>query len=183
MPFLSIKEISNINLLLLIAGAVLCLISYLLRMIAHISIYKQRDSIFSFHVVLIFTFLGYFGWGYWSGNDPVKMNIAPSITIPVGAVLASAGLALFLYSEMKKHGVGQKEKLMTTGIYSKFRHPMYIGLVLLHIGLPFIFKSFIACLSTIIWASLIAIWTRFEEKNLERRFGQEYIDYRQHTWF
>ncbi|UCB45140.1 MAG: isoprenylcysteine carboxylmethyltransferase family protein [Spirochaetota bacterium] len=152
-------------------------------MSAHITIYKRGTDTLSFRVILIFTFLGYFGWGYWSGNDPVKMNISSSITIPVGAALAGAGLALFLYSEMKKHGVGQKAKLVTTGIYSKIRHPMYIGLVLLHIGLPFIFKSFIACLSTILWASLIAIWTRFEEKNLEQRFGKEYIEYKQQTWF
>jgi protein-S-isoprenylcysteine O-methyltransferase Ste14 len=42
---------------------------------------------------------------------------------------------------MKKHGVGEEEALVTAGIYSKIRHPMYIGLILLHIGYPVIFKS------------------------------------------
>jgi protein-S-isoprenylcysteine O-methyltransferase Ste14 len=183
MSFLSITEVSNANLILIIAGAILCLVSYILRLAAHISNYKKGVDVFHFHALLIFTFLGYLGWGYWCGNDPVKMNIPFSFSVPLGAALAGIGFALFLYSEIKKHGVGQEEELVTMGIYSKIRHPMYIGLVLLHIGFPFIFKSFIACLSVIIWASFIALWTRFEEKNLERRFGRKYLEYKRQTWF
>ncbi|MEE8591881.1 MAG: methyltransferase [Spirochaetia bacterium] len=55
--------------------------------------------------------------------------------------MTAVGFGLFLYSEMKKHGVGEEEALVTAGIYSKIRHPMYIGLILLHIGYPVIFKS------------------------------------------
>ena len=46
---------------------------------------------------------------------------------PVGSVLTVIGIGLFLYSEMKKHGVGDAKRLMRTGIYSKIRHPMYKG--------------------------------------------------------
>ena len=183
MGFLFIKDISSIDLILMIAGAVLCLLSYILRLSAHVSSYKGRKEIFSFPLTLVLTFLGYFGWGYWSGADPVKMNIPYALSIPVGGFLAAAGLGLFLYSEMKKHGVGDPDKLVTAGIYSKIRHPMYIGLVLLHIGFPLAAKSFVACLSTILWAGIICVWTHFEEKNLERRFGQRYIDYKKQTWF
>jgi protein-S-isoprenylcysteine O-methyltransferase Ste14 len=183
MSFITITKTSNINLTLIVAGAVLCLISYILRLVTHISIYKRRTEIIPFHVTLVFTFLGYFGWGYWSGNDPVKMNIPYSFSVPIGIALAGAGLGLFLYSEIKKHGVGQEGTLVKTGIYSKIRHPMYIGLVLLHIGVPFIFKSFIACISVIVWASFIATWTRFEDKNLEQKYGRKYIEYKQRTWF
>jgi len=103
--------------------------------------------------------------------------------VPVGVALAVIGFALFLYSEMTKHGVGEQDALVTTGIYSKIRHPMYIGLVLLHFGFPFIFRSFIACLSTFLWMGFISVWTCFEEKNLEQRFGQKYVDYKRQTWF
>ena len=50
--------------------------------------------------------------------------------------------------------------LVTTGIYSKIRHPIYIGLILLHVGYPFIFKSVAACLSTILWAGLPPYYER-----------------------
>jgi protein-S-isoprenylcysteine O-methyltransferase Ste14 len=183
MTFLVIEDISSINLILLIAGAVLCLVSYILRLATHIFSYTRGSGGINFRLTLVLTFLGYLGWGYWSSVDPVKMNIPSSVSIPVGVTLAAAGMGLFLYSELKKHGVGDPDKLVTTGIYSKIRHPMYVGLVLLHIGYPFIAKSFIACLSTILWAGIIRVWTHFEEKNLERRFGQRYIDYKKRTWF
>ena len=183
MGFLFIKDISSIDLIVMVAGAVLCLLSYIVRLSAHVSSYKGRKEVFSFRLTLILTFLGYFGWGYWSGADPVKMNVPFSLSIPVGGFLAAAGLGLFLYSELKKHGVGDPDKLVTTGIYSKIRHPMYVGLVALHIGLPFIFRSFITCLSSILWTAIICVWSHFEEKNLERRFGQKYLDYKKATWF
>jgi protein-S-isoprenylcysteine O-methyltransferase Ste14 len=145
--------------------------------------YRKGVDVLPFRVLLILTFFGYFGWGYWCGADPVKVNIPYSVSVPVGVVLAVIGFGLFLYSEMKKHGVGEEDALVTTGIYSKIRHPMYIGLVLLHFGFPFIFRSFVACLSTVLWAGLISIWKIFEEKNLEERFGQKYIDYKKQTWF
>jgi protein-S-isoprenylcysteine O-methyltransferase Ste14 len=183
MTFLVIEDINTPTLILIIVGATLCLLSYILRLAAHVFSYTRGSTVINFRLLLILTFLGYFGWGYWSGADPVKMNIPSSVSIPVGASLAAVGLGLFLYSELKKHGVGDADKLTTKGIYSKIRHPMYIGLVLLHIGFPFIAKSFIACLSTILWVGIICLWSHFEEKNLERRFGQRYIEYKKQTWF
>jgi protein-S-isoprenylcysteine O-methyltransferase Ste14 len=183
MTFLVIEDIDSINLILMIAGAVLCLTSYSLRLAVHIFSYTRGREVVDFRLTAVLTFLGYFGWGYWSGVDPVKMNIPASASIPAGGFLAAAGLGLFLYSELKKHGVGNREELVTSGIYSKIRHPMYFGLIGLHIGFPFIFRSFVACLSTVIWAGFIALWTHFEEKNLERRFGRRYIDYKKQTWF
>lgn len=183
MSFLVIEDISLPTLVLIISGAALCLLSYSLRLAAHVISYTGGSTVINFRLILIVTFLGYFGWGFWSGNDPVKMNIPSSVSIPVGVTLTAVGLGLFLYSELEKHGVGDADELATTGIYSKIRHPMYIGLVLLHLGCPLIWKSFIACLSTILWAGIISVWTHFEEKNLERRFGQRYIDYKKQTWF
>ena len=121
--------------------------------------------------------------GSLSSADPVKMNIPSAVSLPVGVSLAVLGMGLFLYSELRKHGVGDADTLVITGIYAKIRHPMYIGLVLLHLGYPLIFRSFTACLSTVLWALIIAVWTHFEEKNLERRFGQRYIRYKRQTWF
>jgi len=181
--FLSVEQASPLNLALIIAGASLCLASYLLRLLAHIHSYTRDGEIFNFRFLLIVTFLGYFGWGYWSSADPVKMNIPSAVSLPAGVALAVIGIGLFLYSEIKKHGVGDADSLVSTGVYSKIRHPMYVGLVLLHLGYPLIFKSFAAALSTVLWTGIIAAWTHFEEKNLERRFGQRYIDYRRQTWF
>lgn len=181
--FLHIEEISALNLSLMILGAAACLASYVLRLAAHATAFRKGSEALDFRMILVLNFLGYFGWGYWCGADPVKMQVPAAIAVPVGASLAAIGLGLFLYSELAKHGVGSTGKLVRTGIYARIRHPMYLGLVLLHLGFPFVFRSFIAWVSTILWAGFIAAWTRFEEKNLERRFGQDYLDYKRKTWF
>ncbi|MBN2551680.1 MAG: isoprenylcysteine carboxylmethyltransferase family protein [Spirochaetales bacterium] len=181
--FLEVEQTGPLNLILIIAGASLCLASHLFRLLTHMYSYKKDAELFDLRWLLIVTFLGYLGWGYWSAADPVKMNIPSAVSLPAGVSLAVVGMAVFLYSELRKHGVGDRDTLVTTGIYAKIRHPMYIGLVLLHLGYPLIFKSFTACLSTLLWALIIAAWTHFEEKNLERRFGQRYVRYKRQTWF
>jgi protein-S-isoprenylcysteine O-methyltransferase Ste14 len=181
--FITLTDISTPALVLCILGAFLCLLSYALRLVSHVRTYRGSGDLLPFGVLVGITFAGYFGWGYWSSADPVKMDIPPEVAVPVGAVLAAAGVGLFLYSELKKRGVGERDELVTGGIYSRIRHPMYIGLILLHVGYPIIYRSFAACLSAIVWATFIAVWTGFEEKQLERRFGARYSEYKKQTWF
>ena len=164
-------------------GFALCVAGYAVRLLVHIRSHKTEAAQVPRGPTMVLVFLGYFGWGYWSGADPVKMNIPYTISIPVGGLLTVLGLALFLFAELKRHGVADSEELVTTGIYSKLRHPMYVGLVLMHLGFPFVFRSFVAFVSTALWLSFILSWRRYEEKNLERRFGQRYLDYKKQTWF
>ncbi|MGZ7066528.1 MAG: methyltransferase family protein [Candidatus Aminicenantales bacterium] len=74
-------------------------------------------------------------------------------------------------------------ELVTGGIYSKIRHPIYIfGLLLL--------LSFIVCLRKpiwlILWGMLVVMQVaraRKEERVLEAKFGDTYRDYKKKTWF
>lgn len=69
--------------------------------------------------------------------------------------------------------------LQTTRIYSISRNPMYISLLLVYTGLSFIIGN---------WWNLILLPVLFliiqeyvikrEEKYLDRRFGQSYLDYK-----
>jgi protein-S-isoprenylcysteine O-methyltransferase Ste14 len=136
-----------------------------------------------YRLSLVVVFLGYLGWGFWCGNDPVKMRISSSLSVPLGIGLAVIGFGLFAYAEMKKGSVGEEQELITTGIYAKLRHPMYLGIILFHIGLPLVFRSFVALVSTVLWAAVIFAWKGYEERNLVRQFGEKYIEYKKQTWF
>ena len=185
MTFLEVQSISTANLVLCIVGAILCFNGYATRFAIHFYQHRKRADLPQrfYKYSLVIVFLGYLGWGFWSGNDPVKMSIHSSLSLPLGIVLAVIGFGLFGYSEMKKGSVGEEKELVTTGIYSKLRHPMYVGIILFHIGIPLIFKSFVALLSTVLWAAIIFAWKVFEEKNLERQFGEKYVEYKKQTWF
>ncbi len=71
------------------------------------------------------------------------------------------------------------EKIVTTGIYSKIRHPLYLSLILQNIGIGFAFgvmiTVFLALLSFIHW-----IFTALkEETSLLQAFPREYMRYKQ----
>ena len=74
-------------------------------------------------------------------------------------------------------------ELVTTGLYSKIRNPIYVfgscviaGLILI-VGRPIYLLIFVAIIPLQIWR------TRKESSVLESAFGDEYRKYRASTWF
>jgi protein-S-isoprenylcysteine O-methyltransferase Ste14 len=77
------------------------------------------------------------------------------------------------------------KKLVTDGIYGHVRNPMIMGVIIVLIG------ESVAVLSVIIllWAVIFFIINNlyffiYEEPNLEKRFGDEYMEYKKnvHRW-
>ena len=74
-------------------------------------------------------------------------------------------------------------KFVTKGIYSRIRHPIYVGLCLTLLGLAIFVPS-------ILWFGLFAV-TFFvliikaflEEKRLFEKYGQKYMEHKKQTWF
>jgi len=98
--------------------------------------------------------------------------------IPIGVVLlilsgylARAGLAIVFGEERKKPGVIRK------GVFSVMRHPVYLGEILLYLGLLMLSISLAAA---VVWVGAIAFLhyiSRHEERLLLERFGVEYEQY------
>lgn len=77
----------------------------------------------------------------------------------------------------------QANKLVTTGLYRRFRHPIYYFGIVLLLGTGLFLQNrliFIACCA-VIFMQLQRI--RSEEKILKEKFGDEYDQYRKNTWF
>ena len=77
----------------------------------------------------------------------------------------------------------EARKLVTHGVYSRIRHPVYVFGVLLIAGmalylpLPYVFLLLVAVVPMQI------IRAREENRLLEQTFGDEYRSYRRQTWF
>jgi len=70
-------------------------------------------------------------------------------------------------------------KLVTDGIFSKSRNPMYIGMTLLLLGIGIIFTNILSILTTILFILLVNfISIPSEEKMMEDLFKQEYLEYK-----
>ena len=77
----------------------------------------------------------------------------------------------------------QARVLITHGIYSKIRNPIYVFSALLLAG---VFISFHFLWGLLLLLMLIPIQTfraRQETKVLQEKFGDEYREYRKRTWF
>jgi protein-S-isoprenylcysteine O-methyltransferase Ste14 len=80
------------------------------------------------------------------------------------------------------YGKPKIKKLVTWGIYSKIRHPLYWGINLTLIGLSLIHLNiFLSAISFII---VIYFFSRMhvEDRFLIRELGTKYLDYKKKTW-
>lgn len=75
----------------------------------------------------------------------------------------------------------EKQKLVTAGVYSVVRHPLYLSGLLLLAGTNLYFGNSWSWLSTMLVLIVTLYRIPVEEKQLETRFGQEYTDYKQKT--
>lgn len=169
----------------LVAFAV-CFACYVFHSVMHLLERKGHqfaESKVSHVIVPILTFAGYFAWGLMISWDPVRIGPASYVALPLGLIMGITGIVLLVAGMVAKKGFGEVDHLVTTGIYSRIRHPIYVGLILVHIGFPLAVRSLVTLVSAAIWTPLIALWMHWEEQSLERRFGREYVEYKRITLF
>jgi protein-S-isoprenylcysteine O-methyltransferase Ste14 len=69
--------------------------------------------------------------------------------------------------------------LITTGVFRISRHPMYLGMVLILIGLATLLGSLTPFIVVFIFPVFMeASFIRVEEKMMEDKFGKTYLDYK-----
>jgi protein-S-isoprenylcysteine O-methyltransferase Ste14 len=105
----------------------------------------------------------------------------------VGTLLVLAGIgfiALARYQLGKSFSVKpEAHKLITTGLYSKIRNPIYVFGMVLIMGVILVLQR--PALWLVLVVALIAqtIRARREARVLEAAFGDAYREYRRKTWF
>ena len=77
----------------------------------------------------------------------------------------------------------QAKRLVTGGIYSVVRHPVYVTGIIAMAGLALYVERPVFLAAVVIVGLLQFRRSKAEEAVLEAKFGQEYRDYRSRTWF
>jgi protein-S-isoprenylcysteine O-methyltransferase Ste14 len=77
----------------------------------------------------------------------------------------------------------QAKKLITNGIYSKIRNPIYLGLVLTIIGWAVYIPCLFWAIASLITIPILIVRARNESKVLSKKFGKKYKNYKKKTWF
>lgn len=160
----------------------LTLLSYLIHTISHWQEHHSKRSWFSHKIVSTIIDLGFVTWGAMIYFDPVRADWPLGISLPIGLALGFVGILLVILSTQAKEGFDKTDRLITKGVYSKIRHPMYLGMILTFIGFPLAFQTLLTLSSIIVWLPMILLWRYWEEQDLKKRFGQKYLDYQSKTW-
>jgi protein-S-isoprenylcysteine O-methyltransferase Ste14 len=162
----------------------LCITTHIVRSIYEILKFKNIVKPNKLTFAIIFTNMGLL-WSSWfvlCSRDPNKINI-PVIVHYFGFALFGLGFIVFLTALFTIKTLESYEgDLITTGIYSTLRHPMYFGFILWLIGFPMYFEAFFSFILSLVFIANVLFWRYLEEKELEKRFIS-YIDYKKTTVF
>jgi protein-S-isoprenylcysteine O-methyltransferase Ste14 len=104
-----------------------------------------------------------------------------------GAILMVAGLGGWATAQFQlgdSFSVRPEARaLVTRGIYSRIRNPIYIFSMLLLSGVALFFERPAALAFLLVLIPLQTVRARAEANVLEAKFGEEYREYRRKTWF
>ena len=119
-----------------------------------VGVFKEGDVLRWLGVIL--SLLGY-GLIYWSGVA-LGRQYSADVTIQEG------------------------HRLITGSIYYAIRHPRYLGIMALSLGMSLTFRSWIGLLASVFFLALLLYRIRDEEATMLREFGAEWMAYCQRSW-
>ena len=130
-------------------------------------------------ILLIVAVLGeVYSWG--------KIPFRPYSTV-IGCIVIVGAFALHIYCHRIHHQANEKSSdistVVTTGIFGKIRHPMYLSLILVNFGFAVAWGIYWIFLPVFLFSISNALVAIREEKFLVQKLGSQYKDYmRQVPW-
>lgn len=110
----------------------------------------------------------------------------------LGWLLIVSGWLLGMWANYSQFNLGKgtplplmaTQKLIVQPPYSYCRNPMALGAIVMYLGVAILFRSIGAVVLVLLFAGLLLIYIkRVEEKEMEVRFGEEYLAYKRQTPF
>ena len=107
----------------------------------------------------------------------------------LGYMIATFGTILSVRSSKQirlKEFLGLKsdpknQKLITSGLYGKMRHPLYLGLLMIFLGYVLVSAQYTALVHFICLVVYLPFGIYFEEKNLIDQYGDAYLNYQKNV--
>ena len=135
-----------------------------------------------FAVVLTVMCILWVSWFTLCRLDPFQIPLPDPIRW-IGFSIFAAGMVLAVGALIQLRGVENIDHLVTTGLFKKIRHPMYVGFIAWILGWSIFHSAIFSLAIGLIGIVSVLWWRRLEEARLEVQFGATYQQYRLTTWF
>ena len=133
----------------------------------------------------VITFVAIIGLAVWLALHAGSVEWTPVKV--AGAIVAVIGLALLLTARLQLGRsfsvAAQAKKLVTTGLYSRIRNPIYVFSAMFLGGVAIVIGHPMLLLLLCVLVPLQIVRARKESQVLEAAFGEEYVRYKAGTWF
>lgn len=162
----------------------LCIITHIVRLSYEILKHKKviKASRISFVIIFSNMLLLWTSWFLLCSFDPSETNL-PTILRYFGISLVIIGVIIFLTALFTIKTLETYEgNLITSGIYSRIRHPMYLGFLFWLLGFPLFYGGTYSLILAILFAINVLYWRHLEELELDKRFA-DYKLYKKKTFF
>jgi protein-S-isoprenylcysteine O-methyltransferase Ste14 len=120
-------------------------------------------------------------------RQPQNLSLLPVDSI-LGLAIVVLGFAILFTSHFtlrRFHSstlvIREDHELITHGIYRLVRHPIYLGAIVVALGLPVCVSSLTGFLIMLALIPILLIRIRIEERLLVEEFGEAYRAYRKQT--
>jgi len=104
--------------------------------------------------------------------------ISRNSLIKIGVIFLAIGIPMLIISALTVSASFRKGELLTQGIYSRSRNPLYAAWILFIIpGLSLFFGSWLILGTTLAIYAGFKVFIKEEYEYLREKFGQDYLDY------
>lgn len=109
-------------------------------------------------------------------------NLAGVIPLAFGIIINLSADKSFKKNETTVKPLEKSDRLITTGAFKISRHPMYLGFVLILLGVAMLMGSFTPYIAVLVFAVFMdMVFINYEEKKLEETFAEAWLQYRKKT--
>jgi protein-S-isoprenylcysteine O-methyltransferase Ste14 len=161
-----------------------CILTHIVRTVYEIL--KHRKLLipgrYSFFIVFANMIVLWISWFILCSMDEYRFELPVWINyLGLGMVILGVLVFLTALSTIKTLETYAGD-LITHGIYSRIRHPMYLAFIFWLIGMPLFYGGYLSLAIGLVLTANVLFWRHLEEKELINRFSG-YREYRSRTIF
>jgi protein-S-isoprenylcysteine O-methyltransferase Ste14 len=147
----------------------------------------RRQTLLSYALTTIL-FVAMFFLPLADRHGHAVLNLSPGLRW-AGVIVSALGYGLIFWSGLSlgrmysaEVTIQRNHHLITAGLYRHIRHPRYLGILCLALGVALVYRSWVGLLLVAVLPLPLVQRIYDEEALMHREFGAEWEDYCQRSW-